>query len=106
MKKTDALYAFVNGLVFCGVGRRVTPFAPENDVRRHHYRSRTPALMRAGRLRMGMDVVMRTNSSERRKFTRTTNLRNPGLDWVRGFNSPHYPRFLTISASVQPGHRE
>jgi len=48
MNEADLLYPFVNGLVFCGVGRRVTPFAPENDVRRHHYCSRTPAPIRAG----------------------------------------------------------
>ena len=88
MNKADLLYPFVNGLVFCGVGRRVTPFAPENDVRRHHYPSGSPALIRGGRLRMGMDVVMRANSSQKRTFMRSTNLRNPGLEWVRGFRSP------------------
>jgi len=74
MKKTDLLYAFVDGLVFCEVRRRVTPSDPENDVRRHHYPSRSPALIRRRRLRMSMDVVMQANSSQIRTFMRITNL--------------------------------
>ena len=62
MNEADLLYPFVNGLVFCGVGRRVTPIAPENNVRRHHCPSGSPALIRGGRLRMGVDVVVQANS--------------------------------------------
>jgi hypothetical protein len=46
MKKADLLFPFVNGLVFWGVGSRVTPFAPEKYVRRHNYPSGSPAQIR------------------------------------------------------------
>lgn len=54
---------------------------------------------------MGLDVVMRANSSQQRTFMRSTNRRNPALEWVRGLRSPA-PSFrdnLLFSPTRIPG---
>ncbi len=80
MKKANRLYPFVTGLVF--------PVCSENDVRRHHYPSRSAALIREGSLRMGIARGHASEFSQTRKFMRTTNLSNPGKSGLKAFAYP------------------
>ena len=48
---------------------------------------------------MVMDVGMRAKSSKR-KSSENFKSQKPGAEWVKRFRLPHWPRFLTTSASV------